>query len=282
MGRQSANRKRSRWRFALYLLALTALMIGLVLGIQRLLVFPRYLTRPQPSAGDRIAGLDRIWHDTPDGRVEAWLIPGDGASAERPAPLVVFAHGNGELIEHWPEELAPYRRMGVSLLMPEYRGYGRSAGSPSEQAIADDFEAIVARVAERPDIDASRIVYHGRSIGGGVVCALSRRRAPRALILSSTFTSVADIARRFLVPRFLVLDPFDNTAALRRFAGPTLIVHGLHDGVVPVAHAHELSRLAPQARLVLYDADHNDCPPDPVPFWAEVERFLGEAGILSR
>lgn len=257
------------------------LAVGMVLGIQRLLVFPRYMARPFPNAGAGIRGLERLWVQTDDGRVEGWLLPGDGVSPERPGPLVVFAHGNGELIEYWADELEPYRRLGVTVLLPEYRGYGRSAGSPSESAIVEDFERFVALAAARPEIDEGRVLYHGRSIGGGVVCALSRRRAPRAMILSSTFTSIADIARRFLLPRFLVLDPFDNEAALGRYRGPLLIVHGRRDGVVPVEHAHALSRAAPHARLVLYDADHNDCPPDPEPFWQEVERFLREAGILS-
>jgi fermentation-respiration switch protein FrsA (DUF1100 family) len=269
-------------RLAVAGVAVLGLGIGMVLGFQRLLVFPRFMTRPFPNAGEGVGGLERLWLDTEDGRVEAWLLPGEGVSAERPGPLVVFAHGNGELIEYWAEELEPYRRLGVSVLLPEYRGYGRSAGSPSESAIVGDFGRFVELAAARPEIDERRVLYHGRSIGGGVVCGLATRRAPAAMVLSSTFTSVADIARKFLVPRFLVLDPFDNTAAVARYRGPLLIVHGRRDGVVPVAHAHALLRTARQGRLVLYDADHNDCPPDPGPFWQEIERFLREAGILDQ
>src|SRR5690606_34255575 len=105
-----------------------------------------------------------------EGRVEAWLLPGDGVSAERPGPAVVFAHGNAELIDHWPGALARYRRLGVSVVLPEYRGYGRSAGRPSESAIRDDLRALHARLSSHPMVDVTRLVYHGRSLGGGAVC----------------------------------------------------------------------------------------------------------------
>ena len=66
--------------------------------IQRSMLFARAFTRPDPNAGRGVEGLERLWVDSPQGRVEAWFLPGEGTSAEEPGPLLVFAHGNAELL----------------------------------------------------------------------------------------------------------------------------------------------------------------------------------------
>ncbi|HEV8323472.1 MAG TPA: alpha/beta hydrolase [Myxococcota bacterium] len=280
MAARAARRRRRAWWTAAVLLALGGVYVASVLALQRLFTFPRYAVRAAPDAGAGVAGLERWWLDTDEGRVEAWFLPGRGAAPGAPAPIAVFTHGNGELIDYWAEPLAPYRAMGVSVLLPEYRGYGRSAGSPSEAAITADLVAFLDRAVARADVDPARVVLHGRSIGGGAACALAARRRPAALILQSTFTSLADVMRRFFVPRALVLDPFDSLAVVRSLDVPTLVVHGRHDALIPVAHAEALARAAPRARLVLYDGGHNDTPPDWAPLWGEIHAFLAEAGIL--
>ena len=263
-------------------LALLASTTMAILWLQRSILFPGTHLRGARDAGEGVAGLERLWLSTDEGRVEGWLLPGDGVSAAHPGPAVVYAHGNGELIDDWPDALAPYRRLGVSVLLPEYRGYGRSAGHPSEAAIRADLARFYDLLAARPEVDRTRIVFHGRSLGGGAVCALAAERgAPAALILQSTFTSVTDIARSFLVPAFLVRDPFDSRAVVARLHVPTLVVHGRRDRVVPFAHARELVRASPSARLVAYDADHNDCPPDPAPYWREITALLREARVIA-
>jgi fermentation-respiration switch protein FrsA (DUF1100 family) len=258
---------------------LIVVFVGLLWAIQRRLVFPRHMVQPERGAGDGIEGLERLRL----GEVEAWFLPGDGSGAQRPAPAVIFAHGNAELIDPYARELEPYRRMGVSVLLPEFRGYGRSGGEPSQEGITGDFVRFYDLLAARPDVDRSRIVFHGRSLGGGVVCALAAERPPAALILLSTFTSVADMAyASFFVPRFLVKDPFDNLAVLEKLDRPVLIVHGRRDDVVPYAHAERLARVAPRATRVSYDCAHNDCPPDARAYWDDVRSFLVGAKIVAQ
>lgn len=275
-------RRRAR-RAMLALLALVGLLVVALLGFQRLFVFPRYVTRADPRAGHDVPGLTRLVRTTPDGDVEAWLLAGRGVDREHPGPLVVFAHGNAEVIDHWPAMLAPYREMGVSVLLPEFRGYGRSAGSPSEESITDDFVHFVDLALARPEVDRARVVYHGRSLGGGVVCALAARRAPRALVLMSTFTSIADIMRAWLIPRSLVLDPFDNAAVLAHLDVPVLLVHGRRDRVVPFSHAERLRGVArgPVTFVEYASADHNDCPPDWRDFFRRARAFLAVEGIVA-
>jgi len=263
----------------LFVLALATVVLSYVavtllfVIAQRWLLFPAYAPDPRPDAADEVEGLEKIWIDSPEGPVESWFIPARGSSADNPAPLIVFAHGNGELIDWWPHDMAPYRELGFSVLLPEYRGYGRSAGDPSQDAIVDDFVAFYDTVTARPDVDGERVVYHGRSLGGGVLCALGRQRAPEALILESTFTSVPDLAYDRWLPGFLALDPFDNADALSDYDGPVLIVHGRDDDVVPLEHARALEEVASDATLWVRNCGHNDCPRG-LEYWERIGRHV--------
>lgn len=245
-----------------------------MLSLQRLFLFPKHLIHAPRDAAAPWPELTRLWIDTEAGPVEGWLLPGDGVSAARPGPAVLFAHGNGELIDHWPALLAPYRAMGASLLLTEYRGYGRSAGQPSEEAITRDMVRFYDALAARPEVDPQRIIFHGRSLGGGAVCALAAQRPPAALILHSTFTSVRDLMRGYLIPGFFVLDPFDNLAVLQHLRVPTLIIHGQYDTLIPFSHAQALVRAAPHAKLIALPCDHNDCPPRWSDLWPDLRHHL--------
>ncbi len=266
--------------FVIALVVFNLIGVALLTLLQRRILFPRHAAQPLPFAGQGIAGLERIWLDTEEGRVEAWLIPGDGVSAERPGPAVVFTHGNAELIDYWPEELAGYRKLGATLLLAEYRGYGRSAGSPSQEKITADLVRFFDLLAERPEVDADRIVLHGRSLGGGAACALAAERKPRALILQSTFTSITAMAKKFLVPAFLVRDSFDSLTVVSHIDVPVLVIHGRRDEVVPFAHGKRLAEAAREGLLIAYDCDHNSCPPDATRYWKDVADFLRRAGVI--
>jgi uncharacterized protein len=248
-------------------------------ALARSMLFPRHLIEV-PGVELDAPGLERQWIESEQGPVELWVLPGDGVDAEHPGPAVVFAHGNGELVDFWPTLLEPWRRLGVTVVLPEYRGYGRSAGEPSEKAIRDDLRAALERLAADPRIDAERIVYHGRSLGGGALGTLLPTHPPRALVLESTFTSVPDVAR--WAPRFLVPDHFDTLRSLKHYEGPVLVIHGTRDEVVPVEHARRLAAARPNAELVLYEAGHNDMPPPGSDYWARIEAFVVEAGVLAK
>ena len=196
--------------------------------------------------------------------------------------MVLFAHGNAELIEYWPDMLDGLRQMGISLFLPEYRGYGRSAGSPSQAAITEDFIEFYDQLVKRPDVDSKRIIFIGRSIGGGAVCSLIPHRQPAALILMSTFTSVTSMARRFMLPGFLVKDPFDNLSVVATLKIPLLIIHGRQENLIPYEHGQQLHKSAPGSKFITYQADHNSCPPDWNAFFKDARLFLEQAGILKK
>lgn len=250
----------------------------LVRRTQRDALFRAEQAETRPEAADEIEGLERWWLDLDEGRVEAWYLPPVPARTA-PGPAVIVAHGNAETIDEWAARIGPYREMGLAVLLPEYRGYGRSGGEPSEAAILDDFARFYDRLVERPEVDPLRVVLHGYSLGGGVAGVLSDRRRTAALILESTFTNVPDLASRWMAPIGAISDRFDTRDVLMGSSTPTLILHGVNDDLIPFQHAVELDRVAWDSRLVAFEADHE--LPRGEAYWRHVRAFLEETAVLA-
>lgn len=263
------------------LLVIYLLYCGILFVLQRHLLFPRHLIQKTLESPRVSQGLEKIWLATGCGKVEAWLVHPPPGSGEGRTPAVIFAHGNAELIDFWPEEFANLAALGLRVLLVEYPGYGRSEGAPSEESVAEVFVTAYDTLVGRNDVDPSRIVLLGRSLGGGAVCSLAARRPSAALILLSAFASVRSLATRFFVPGFLVRDPFDNLAVVRAYPGPVLVVHGSDDTLIPYSHGIALQQGAQNARMITYACDHNDCPPSWKLFWQDVGAFLQLAGIIQ-
>lgn len=251
---------------------------ALLFAFQRHVLFPRHAIGPSPAVKPPEARA--IWLNLAAGPVEAWFLPPLGKAA-RPFPLVIFAHGNAELIDDFPAELQLFRHMGMGLMLVEYPGYGRSAGRPGQRSITEAFISAFDQAVQWPDVDPARIVFFGRSLGGGAVCALAGHRRPAAILLMSAFTGVKAFTTRFLLPGFLVRDPFDNIAALKAYDGPVLIIHGDRDEVIPYSHALALHRAAARSRLLTVPCGHNDFAPGWYGFGAEVTDLFRQAGILE-
>ncbi len=266
-------------RRARHLLQFTLISAVVLVGAYWALVWfwQRSLMYPAPPLAGfsaRPASAQQVWLDIPGARVEAWYLP---AAFDKAAPLLLYTHGNGELIDLWPPAFEVPRSWGVAALLVEYPGYGRSSGQPTQQSITAASLAAYDWAVKQPGIDPQRIVAYGRSLGGGAACVLASQRPVAALILESTFTSVRPFARSFRAPGFLVRDPFDNLSVVKTFRKPLLIVHGEHDEVIPVQHARGLAQAAPHAELHLLKCGHNDCPKP----WPVVEAFLRKSGLLK-
>jgi uncharacterized protein len=105
---------------------------------------------------------------------------------------------------------------------------------------------------------------------------LAAQRPAPALILESTFSSVAAFASGFWAPGFLLRDRFDTLSAVRSFSGPVLVLHGSRDEIVPPKHGADIAAAAPRATLRTMPCGHNDCPRP----WAEIRAFLAEHRLL--
>lgn len=255
--------------------------VVLLFALQRSVLFPgTRRASPRPSPELVPTGISQLWLPTGSGRVEAWLLEAPG---EGPRPAIVYAHGNGELIDDWAGPMEPLRAAGIHVLLVEFPGYGHSDGRPSRATLSAAFEAAYDRLAADARVDPARIVAMGRSLGAGVATDLALSRPVAGLVLLSTFTSAGDMAwQGFKVPPFAVRDRFDNRRALAGFDGPVLLLHGRNDDVIPYAHAERLAETREGLEPVPLACAHNDC----LAVWPEVlERvraFVGELPGLSR
>ncbi len=194
--------------------------------------------------------------ETADGeRLHGWWVP--GARPEGKGTVLLF-HGNAGNIAGRLIFLEKLGRLGFSVLLFDYRGYGRSTGSPSEKGTYLDAQA--ARSA-LPAGDGP-ILYLGISLGGAIAAALALESPPDGLILQSTFTSVREMARVHypMIPALMVPDAYPTLRRVAQIRVPTLFIHGEADRVVPVQHAVELHRMAagPKRLERVPGADHND------------------------
>jgi len=254
-------------------------ILGLLLAYWAVLyVAQRSLLFPAPPLAGSPARPDDarpIWLDTSNGRVEMWWLPPVGAWSS-PHGVLLFTHGNGELIDSWPEAFDEPRAWGLGVLLLEYPGYGRSGGRPSEGAIREAILAADGWARGQADIDRSRIIPYGRSLGGSAAAMLAAERPVPALILESAFTSARAFASQFRAPGFLVRDPLDTLEAVRRFSGPILVLHGDRDEIVPTDHGRALAAASPRATLQLLRCGHNDCPRP----WEAIRAFLQAHDLL--
>jgi uncharacterized protein len=251
--------------------------LGVLYFSQGSLIYPGRLDNVA-AAAPLEGGAELLQLATAYGRSEALFLPAHTAGSR---PLVIFAHGNGEVIDYWTEGLDSFRERGIGVLLVEYPGYGRSTGTPSEASIGATLVAAYDRIVSDARVDRAHIVGFGQSLGGGAICLLAHRRPLAALILQSTFTSLDIFASAYRAPAFLLRDHFRSIETVRAFAGPVLVIHGNHDPVIPWQQGSLLAAAARRSTFRLYDCGHLCWDPQHLPFWKDATPFLRAAGILS-
>lgn len=259
-----------------------ALYCVFLFAVQRQMIFPRGFIVQNLNSPINDSVVDKIWLNTGNGViVESWYLPPAFRDPSGKSPVIIFAHGNAELIDYCPDEMKPFTALGIGVLLVEYPGYGRSGGTPTQKSITNALKVAYDVLTNREDIDPAKIIFYGRSLGGAAVCALAAERPAAALILTSTFTGIRAMAVKYLVPPFLIRDPFDNLTVVRNFPGPLLIVHGRYDEIIPFRHGEMLHQAAKRSTLISYECGHNDCPPDWNIFWKDIEAFLTAANLIG-
>lgn len=211
-----------------------------------LLYFPDRLVRMTPSDMG-LAYRDQEIATVDGERLHAWIVP----AADPEAPWVLFCHGNAGNLSNRVERALAFHRMGANSLLFDYRGYGRSTGTPSEAGLTRDAEACWKWLVEERRIPPGRIVVMGESLGGGVATALAAGHAPAGLILESTFTSAVDLGAElypWLPVRLLSRNRFESLGRLARIGCPKLILHSPDDEIIPYRHGRALYEAASEPR----------------------------------
>jgi uncharacterized protein len=233
---------------------LFALMLTLLQS--RLVFFPTRAIEATPA--DAGLAYDDVWLTAEDGvRLHGWWVPAPEARG-----VVLFFHGNAGNISHRLPSLLTFHRLGYSTLIFDYRGYGRSEGSPSEAGSYRDAVAAWRHLAEERGVEPDRVALFGRSLGGAVAAALAERHGPGALILESTFTSVPALGAElypFLPVRLLARIRFDTLERMPSISAPVLVVHSRADEIIPFHHGRRIYEAAPGPKQFLeISGGHND------------------------
>jgi uncharacterized protein len=215
----------------------------------------RLIYFPSPGSVPRVPGARDVVLETEDGiRLGASYFP-----AGRTAVLV--CNGNGGDRSMRAPLAAALNRLGYSLLLFDYRGYGGNPGHPTEDGLAADALAARAWLDAQPGVD--RIVYVGESLGAAVAIGLAMQRPPAALVLRSPFTSLADVAAvhyPWLPARRLLLDRYPSIDRIVSLSVPLLVIAGDCDDIVPESMSRRLYDAAgePKRYVVIRGAGHND------------------------
>ena len=238
---------------------------------RRLIYFPSRGPAP-PAAALMPYGRDVVL-ETEDGiRLGAWYLPG-GRSA-----VLVF-NGNAGDRSMRAALASALNRMGHSVLLFDYRGYGGNPGRPSEDGLAADARAAQAWLAAQSGVE--RIAYFGESLGAAVAVGLAVQRPPAALVLRSPFTSLPDVGAvhfPWLPVRRLLLDRYPSIERIASVSAPLLVIAGDRDDIVPMSLSGRLYDAASQPKqfVLVPGAGHND------PALLDGPQMLDEiAGFLS-
>ena len=182
-------------------------------------------------------------------KIHGWYVPHDA-----PRAFILFCHGNAGNVTHRVQILKKLRDdLGASVLIFDYRGYGRSEGKPNETGVLSDARAARAWLAKRENIPETDIVMMGESLGGAVAVDLAAKDGAKGLVLISTFTSVPDLAATFypIFPvRLLMSTRLDSIGQIAKYKGPLLQMHGEADTTVPFKNGRKLFDAANEPKKI--------------------------------
>ena len=212
--------------------------------------------------------------------INAWLVKSSTGRG-----TLIFCHGNAGNIGDRLGKILLFYQMGLNVLIIDYRGYGKSEGIPSEAGIYKDALAAYDYLLARNDIDHSRIIGYGESLGGAVIIDLATKRALAALIIDSAFTSVADMAQKIypFIPSFLLGTKMNSVEKVASITAPKLFMHSLTDEIVPFKQGERLYQAAvgPKDFVEIYGG-HNDMPAETQEKMAkEISIFLRRHNIIE-
>ena len=180
------------------------------------------------------------------------LINGLHFKTDKPKGVVFYLKGNSRSIKGWGKFAVDFTLHGWDVIMMDYRGFGKSKGKRSQQAMKDDVQAIYNKIKE--NVDEKYIIVYGRSLGTGLATKIASVNNPRMLILACPYYSMSNNAKRFLpfIPLGLVMRYSMPTYKWMKYVKcPIKIIHGTNDKIIPMRSSIRLSKINPN-RTRLY------------------------------
>jgi fermentation-respiration switch protein FrsA (DUF1100 family) len=250
-------------------------IVAVLLLLENFLVYPATPASVDWQAPVSSPTNDVEFHSSDGTRLHAWWCPHPDTK-----DALLFAHGNGGNLSHrgWlVEEIK--QTLGVSVLIFDYPGYGKSEGRSSEQGCYAAADAAYDWLTSVQRVPPERILLYGESLGGGVMVDVASRRPHRALILDRTFSSLPDVAssRLFIVPtRLIMRNRYDNVSKIDKCHRPVFAMHGDADSIIPYRLGERLFQAAnePKRFFPMPGVDHNH--PLPVSALLALKEFLTE------
>lgn len=292
---EKVERKRRGWAYWLRRVAVVVVVtyVGFCMiacGLQTQLFFPGAASQGRPEAVVMPSkGSELLKLATPKGETVAavfgWALNERGKEIADAAkrPTVIYFYGNGMCMADAMGEFEDFRRLGLNVIVPDYLGYGMSTGKPGEQSCYDAADACWAYVKGRKELEGSKIIVSGWSLGGAVAIDLASRHPGEVagVMTFSAFTSAADMASHlypFLPVRLLLGFKFESDKKIGKISCPILLGHGRKDSLVPAGMLEKLASAArknnPQVTtFVIEGAEHND-------FFAGGPEVMGRIGAF--
>ena len=261
-----------------------ALLIAVCYGLAAAYLYffqEKFVYRPSTRRGATPASVGMYYEEVAlvanDGvRLAGWYLPLINARG-----TVLFCHGNAGNISHLLAVAQDAHRLGLGILLFDYRGYGQSEGTPSEEGTHRDAEAAWNYLVQEAGLAPDQIAIIGRSLGGPIAARLARDKTPAALFLEETFTSIPELGRE-LYPIFpvslLVRYEYPTLEYLKQVQCPVLISHSREDMFIVFAHGQRLYEAAnqPKAFTELRGGHSSAFSEDAAMYEAGVEAFLTE------
>jgi len=264
------------WVASLVLLVVAVAVVAwLVRRVEaRLAFFPFEGEDATPSAyGVDFTALTIV---TDDGeRLRAWHLPRSDARAR-----IVYFHGNGGNLSLWSDVLVGLWQAGFEVIAPDYRGYGLSTGSPSEQGLYRDVDATLRYVHEQQARGDLPLIYWGRSLGATMAAYAATRRPAHGIVLEAGFPSMRSVLETNPVLwalSWVSSYRFPTAQWMASVKQPTLVLHGDRDSIIPYRLGQRLyDRIpGPKTFVTIPGGDHNEpVPQDARGYWAAIHQFI--------
>lgn len=221
----------------------------------------RLLFEPEPLPADHVFAFGPDVHEVLVERPDGTRLHALHLRLPAPRGIVFYLHGNAGNLQSWFSHADFYRQAGYDFFMLDYRGFGKSGGRiASEAELRDDARAAWQQIEPLYAPGQLRVIA-GRSLGSGLAAGLAAELQPDLTVLISPYRSMTAVAAQHYpwVPTALLRYPLDTEALAARIQGPSLLLHGDQDTLIPAAHSETLKARLPQARYVRVEgAGHSD------------------------